>query len=445
MNVFSGSSPQEVAGLSQAVSGFKNPYAASPAISSQQRNSAEFFLRLVEFRPAWSVHCLLRFLGVTYLNENLPIPVSMGETLPVLVDGHHVISGESVMEHLAGDLGSEEKEMIDWLDEELGALIYEIKRQCGTDMSEIRKACGAHFPTAWELMIKDAAKKLWARYKREGDNRFGNKSAEEVTQHLKDSLQTVNLKLVQNGGHLLTPGRSLTTSADGGKRAPVARSSPAEAVLFGHLCEAVNANIVDLGEWEALLAFQTSVLEDYFQMSTIPPCLEAARQQNDRESFRMAMVEWRRSTDTLLLNPFVRQLPSESLTVRLLQQRTMYTTLGEQREASWRRLMATSGASSSFAGPENDDTPSEWTSHLRFSLHPLRRYLKKLESFLTRNSLPSFSSPLGEGNDEEERAALMRGDTVTIYPGGALFLTSLGACFIGYALMAAMEGRGRHR
>ena len=157
------------------------------------------------------------------------------------------------------------------------------------------------------------------------------------------------------------------------------------------------------------------------------------------------MVEWRRSTDTLLLNPFVRQLPSESLTVRVLQQRTMYTTLDEQREASWRRLMATSGASGGITGPENDGTPSEWMSRLRFSLQPLRCYLKKLESFLTRNSLPSFSSPLGEGNDEEERAALMRSDTVTIYPGGALFLTSLGACFIGYALMAAMEGRGRHR
>ena len=41
--------------------------------------------------------CMLRFKGITYLNENLPIPVSMGETLPALVDGHYVISEQFAM------------------------------------------------------------------------------------------------------------------------------------------------------------------------------------------------------------------------------------------------------------------------------------------------------------------------------------------------------------
>jgi hypothetical protein len=438
MNVFSGSSPQEVAGLSQAISNFRNPYAVSPTMSSTSSQSP-YPVRLVEFRPAWTIHALLRFKGITYLNENLPIPVSMSETLPVLVDGHHVISEQCLMSHIVGDLGSEENEMIAWLDERIGSLIDIIKQRRGIDMLEIGKACGSHFPTSWELMIKDVAKKVWSRYVREGGNRSDELTSDEIVLQLKDSLQSANSKLVQNHGYLLK-GNIPSDPPNGEKRAPLARSSAAEAVLFGHLCEAINANIIDVADWDALSAFQTSVLEDYFQMAMVPPSLAKERRHNGRESFRLAMIEWRRSTDILLMNPFVSQLPQDSFIVSLLQRRSRNITPDEDREASWRRLMA--NTSTSTGSPERDDTSSKWVTRLRFSLQPLRRTLKQFESFLLRNGVHGFISPLGEGDEAEEKAALGNSETATIYPGGALFVSSIGACFVGYALLVGFGGSG---
>ena len=366
----------------------------------------------------------------------------MGETLPALVDGHYIISEQFAIDHISGDLESEEKEMLVWLDENVGALISEIKLKRGRDMLEVRKACGAHFPTAWELMIKDAVKKICFRYGRLGDNKRCRLSSEEIIVQLEDSLGTANSKLAQNDGYLLANNISSATT-NGAKVRPFARSSPAEAVLFGYLCEAINSDIIDITEWEALSSFLTSVLEDYFQMATVPPSLEEARRDEGQESFRVAMIEWRRSTDILLTNAFVRQLPNDNIVVKLLQQRNKYDARDEdEREASWRRLLATT--STAMTIPENDCTSSHWVNHFRFSLQPLRRTFKKLEGFLWRLGLTGFNSPLDEGDEEEERAALMSSETITIYPGGGLFMISVGVCFVGYAILVGL-GRPKPR
>jgi len=60
-------------------------------------------LRLLEFRPCWELHALLRINRIQYRADGLELPFSMDRPLPLLVHGNHVYASRScVFEYVAG-------------------------------------------------------------------------------------------------------------------------------------------------------------------------------------------------------------------------------------------------------------------------------------------------------------------------------------------------------
>ena len=77
------------------------PAAACLTVPSSSVHNKSGGVRLQQFRPAWAMHALLRFRGISYRTENVSLPISMGLMLPVLVDGNHVASGWSALQYIA--------------------------------------------------------------------------------------------------------------------------------------------------------------------------------------------------------------------------------------------------------------------------------------------------------------------------------------------------------
>ena len=63
----------------------------------------EIHIRLLQFKPAWTLHCLLRFKNLPYLCENTCCKDSLGLNVPVLVDGNFVFAERLAIEHLSMD------------------------------------------------------------------------------------------------------------------------------------------------------------------------------------------------------------------------------------------------------------------------------------------------------------------------------------------------------
>ena len=58
-------------------------------------------IRLIQHRPAWRLHALLRFTNTPYDCENCELPYAMGQQLPLLIDGSFVFTERLAMEHIA--------------------------------------------------------------------------------------------------------------------------------------------------------------------------------------------------------------------------------------------------------------------------------------------------------------------------------------------------------
>lgn len=66
-------------------------------------DGGDIFIRLLQFKPAWSVHCLLRFKNLPYLSENTGSSCSLGLPAPLLIDGNFVFTNRLALEHLSED------------------------------------------------------------------------------------------------------------------------------------------------------------------------------------------------------------------------------------------------------------------------------------------------------------------------------------------------------
>ena len=64
---------------------------------------SEIHIRLVQFKPAWTIHCLLRFKNLPYLCENTCSKDSLGLKVPLLIDGNFVFAERLAIEHLSMD------------------------------------------------------------------------------------------------------------------------------------------------------------------------------------------------------------------------------------------------------------------------------------------------------------------------------------------------------
>jgi hypothetical protein len=60
-------------------------------------------IRLLQFKPAWALHCFLRFKDLPYLSENAGSKESLGLRLPLLIDGNYAFAERLAIEHLSKD------------------------------------------------------------------------------------------------------------------------------------------------------------------------------------------------------------------------------------------------------------------------------------------------------------------------------------------------------
>ena len=60
-------------------------------------------IRLLQFRPAWALHCFLRFRSLPYLTENTGSTDSLGLRVPLLIDGNYIFAERLAIEHLSSD------------------------------------------------------------------------------------------------------------------------------------------------------------------------------------------------------------------------------------------------------------------------------------------------------------------------------------------------------
>lgn len=57
-------------------------------------------VRLLQYRPAWSLHATLRALKVQYTTENVPESSALGKKLPILIHGSHVLPEKEVWNYI---------------------------------------------------------------------------------------------------------------------------------------------------------------------------------------------------------------------------------------------------------------------------------------------------------------------------------------------------------
>jgi hypothetical protein len=70
-------------------------------IFSEVANDKEVHIRLLQFKPAWALHCLLRFKNLPYLCENTAANNCMGRQTPLVIDGNYFFSERLALEHLS--------------------------------------------------------------------------------------------------------------------------------------------------------------------------------------------------------------------------------------------------------------------------------------------------------------------------------------------------------
>lgn len=57
-------------------------------------------IRLWQFKPAWTLHAILRALNLPYVCENVPSPIGQGHKLPILIVGQHIVSQDQAWKFL---------------------------------------------------------------------------------------------------------------------------------------------------------------------------------------------------------------------------------------------------------------------------------------------------------------------------------------------------------
>lgn len=77
------------------------------SISAEVANNKEVHIRLLQFKPAWALHCLLRFKNLPYLCENTATSHCLGVRVPLVVDGNYLFSERLALEHLSTKIREE--------------------------------------------------------------------------------------------------------------------------------------------------------------------------------------------------------------------------------------------------------------------------------------------------------------------------------------------------
>lgn len=66
-------------------------------------NNFDIYLRLLQFKPSWTLHCLLRFKNLPYISENTSSQEVIGLCAPVIIDGNYIFTEKLGINHLSID------------------------------------------------------------------------------------------------------------------------------------------------------------------------------------------------------------------------------------------------------------------------------------------------------------------------------------------------------
>ena len=266
------------------------PVGAAPGrpCNDSPKRGAACGIKLVQYRPAWSYHCLLRFKGLAYTAENAILPVSMGKTLPCLIDGNYVVNGQHGLEHLIdnalgddnteGDISNlEDFAYAAYIESHLAQVLTQIKNILNYDRHEI--LTGHSFINTWMLCIyrniysyfHQEKKQIVSYYDNSCVNyRYETFNVLELEDKLHRAYRVLDGLLLKHSGYL-------SASLKSRKQRGIA-----DAVLFDHLVnifliersKAYTKNILSLDEgvppskYGGIHSFYRSIMQEYFYNNT---------------------------------------------------------------------------------------------------------------------------------------------------------------------------------
>ena len=229
-------------------------------------------IRLLQHRPAWRLHALLRFTNTPYDCENCELPYAMGQQLPLLIDGNFVFTERLAMEHISCGRTTQIYSLVDtsiennitnddeilrrsntstplinalsdisicsFLENNLAEVTYKIKRASDTSGRDSVKSLKALNRYIYDfsngsnrngIFSMIFAKINFYRFEedrfREGTYSYYSNDKLVLEKRIQDIYKLLSDRLVSNGGETLSESKQF---------------SIAEATLFGHLAEVLS-------------------------------------------------------------------------------------------------------------------------------------------------------------------------------------------------------------
>ncbi len=240
-------------------------------------------IKLIQYRPAWSYHCLLRFRGIVYSTENAVLPISMGKSLPCIIDGNYVVNGQQGLEHIIDNTESnsniierdisnlEDFAYAAYIESHLSQVLSQMKNILKYDRHEILKSHS--FITTWVLCIY---RNIYSYFHQDNnqivsyyDNscvnyRYDSFQLIELESKLHRTYRVIDALLVKYNGYLSS---SLQNRQHRGV---------ADAVLFDHLTniyliensKLYSKSILSVDEgvskYEGIHSFYQAIAQEYF-------------------------------------------------------------------------------------------------------------------------------------------------------------------------------------
>ena len=267
-----------------------------PSNDSPKRGAANG-IKLIQYQPAWSYHCLLRFKGLAYTTENAILPVSIGKTLPCLIDGNYVVNGQQGLEHLIDNtLGNDNTEgdatnledfaYAAYIESHLAQVLTQMKNILNYDRHEILTSHS--FINTWLLCIYRNIYSYFHQEKKQIVSYYDNSCLNyryetfnllELENKLHRTYRVIDALLLRHNGYLSA---SLKNRNQRGI---------ADATLFDHLVnifliektKIYSKNILSLDEGESpsrydgIHSFYTTIRQEYFYDNTKTEHVQAVK------------------------------------------------------------------------------------------------------------------------------------------------------------------------
>jgi hypothetical protein len=213
---------------------------------------------LVQYRPCWTLHALLRFKGIQYITRNIEHQSTLGKPAPVFIDGSYAASEAAAIEHIhtvqpyQEELTAEDVMIWTYVENNLNTglrYLRQLVTQKDTEQGVLSYVYAMVFDTKPSETIRDFDNSMYANMKK--DDVLNN--LDKFYQYLQSMLSETNSLLLWS--NTLRSAKTTPTLAD--------------AALFGHIAEALcNADVKDrLYGCEMLMKFFRDMSRTFFPLT----------------------------------------------------------------------------------------------------------------------------------------------------------------------------------